>query len=168
MTRILFSDFTRNQDFRRRVGGSCPGSCAPEKNRSYFLSQVYAHFSSACDPRISQSSGVLRICPCFNPTSQGSLAESSSFSTLLFAPVSRLLIYMPALCAAGLQVLEGTKILTSVHAENLLLTPMLHLKKFIHRNLTRFLQLFPAYQPGSKILEVILPFLTLYFQDCLK
>lgn len=126
--RIIFLDFSRNKG-----GGDWAGAVqGPERQgRIAFISfpGFVLTFSSAYDPRTFQSSGVLRVCPRFTPTNQGSLAESASFSAFLFPPVSRLLIYMPALCAAGLQVLEGTKILTSVHAENLLLTPMLHLKK---------------------------------------
>ena len=58
------------------------------------------------------------------------------------------------------------KISASVHAENFLLTPMVHFfKNSFHRNLMRFLA-FPAYQPDSNILVVILAFLTLYIQDC--
>lgn len=125
-----FLGFYQKQGFR--VGnwaGAVQGPVHQGRITFIFFSRFMLTFSPSCDPRTSQSSGVLKVCPCFTPTSQGSLAESASFSTLLFAPVSRLLIYMPAPCAAGLQVLEGTKILTSVHAENLLLTPMLHLKK---------------------------------------
>lgn len=87
-------------------------------------------FPSVCGPRNPPSSR--RASQGLSLLYSGSLAESASFPTLPFVPTSRLLIYnpyIPALYVAGLQVPGGMKILTSVHAENLLLTPMLHFLK---------------------------------------
>lgn len=127
---IILLDFTRNKGFRWELTGgpaencprswvpgkkNCPGSWAPGRNHFYFLSQVHCScflLPLMLEPPDLQQSWEFVLA---SPPPTGGLDETASFPTLPFAPVSRLLRYMPALCVAVLlQVPEGTKILTSV------------------------------------------------------
>ena len=148
-----------------------PGLCIPREKWFCLLSP--GSLDTFPLPVILEALGLpgrlFRVCLCFISCNSGSAPESATFSTLLFAPVSRLLKYIykyiPAVWAAGLRVPEGMKISTSVHAENLLLTPMLHFKKIHSREPDK---VFPAYQPDSNILEGYFTFTHPVFPGLLK
>lgn len=167
--RITFLDFNKIKDFRWQLRGSptenCPGSCIPGKDLLHFLS-LYPLLTcpSAYDPESSS----LPDQASFHPQQPWQCGESAGFSTLLFALMSRSLVYLPALCSAGLWVPEGMEILTSVHAENLLLTPVLHFLKIHLRKPHKIFTAFPVYRSASNSIEVILSFLALYFKNCFK
>lgn len=71
------------------------------QGRIYFISFLQVHCSLVLLSMILEAR-VFQLCPCFISSNLGGVAESAGFLTLLFAPMSRLLIYILALCSACL------------------------------------------------------------------
>lgn len=138
--RKWFLNCNEQKDLRGILGGDQEGAttkyclelCIPGENSiSFSFSRFIAHLSLVYDPGSSSSSrkSSQNFAFASSPPTLGAWLNQKKFSTLLLALMSGLLIYIPALCASGLREPEGMKISASVHAENFLLTPMVHFFK---------------------------------------
>lgn len=126
--------FRQEKGFRWQLGGSphweLSGLCIPLEE---FLSSPFSSSSPFLVPTILEALGLpgralsLSLLRLHQSWELGWV--SKIFNLAICTRVRVVNIHIPALCAAGFQLPEGMKILTSAHAENLLLTPMLHFLK---------------------------------------